>query len=114
MHEYGIASEVVAAVDRTVCGRGGRRAARVVVTAGADVVDEESLRTAFDVVKRHTVAHDAQLVVEPQSIDVGCLGCGRHTPVARLAEFTCPGCGGTAGKAVTSPSVWVTSIEIEV
>ena len=63
MHEHGIAEELVAAVDRSVHSHGGSGASKVVVEVSAGTLEEQTLRTAFDIAKQETTSSDAELVL---------------------------------------------------
>jgi len=122
VHEYGIAAELVEAVDQSVRSHQGRRASKVVVGVSPGAVEEQSLRSAFDEAKRNTCASEAQLVLEVAPQDVYCLDCeerfvvGAFESESSLATRarTCTNCGGTAVLALNLPGVVLRSVEIEV
>lgn len=115
MHEFGIAEELVAEVDRSVAGHAGRRAGRVVVAVGAGAAEEQSLRAAFEVAKVGTTASDAELVLEFTEREVLCLDCGAQTSLQPPAGagFSCPSCGSQSGLQTRAPEVVLKSVEVQ-
>lgn len=114
MHEYGIAEELVSQVDCNVRAHCGVRAARVVVEISPGALDEQSLRTAFDMASRETTAAHAELTVEFVPLEGYCLECGSALHIDEVVEFRCPTCGSTTWRAMSPPGVALRSIEIEV
>lgn len=119
MHEHGIAEELVAQVDRNVHSHAGHGAASVVVEVSPGAVDEESLRTAFELAKQGTTSAEAELILVPVGQDAFCLNCQTTVRVAASeslfpAPIVCPVCGSSATPAFGSSGVTLKSIEIEV
>ena len=89
MHEVGIMESALALVARHAAGHGDRRVSRVVLRIGALAgVEIESLRFAFDVVSRGTVAEGADFEIEEVPVAVYCHGCQRSSPWKPAASFS--------------------------
>lgn len=100
MHELGIMESALALVQRHAAGQNARWVSRVVLRIGALAgVENESLRFAFDVVSRGTLAEGASFDIEPVPIVVYCGGCRTEFGSEdRNFIFTCPACGDLCGE----------------
>lgn len=127
MHEFAIAEELLATVDKTIEANGGTAALKVTVEIGPGVAPEP-LRSAFDAIKVKTAASRAELDLQPVGQEAFCIGCGTRSVLSPGSftgdetasdspsggEFTCPECGGTAALWDRAPEVTLKSIELEV
>ena len=126
MHEFAIAEELLATVDKTLEANGGTAAVKVIVEIGPGVTPEP-LRSAFDALKVKTAASRAELDLQPISQEAFCIGCGTRSVLSPSSstgetgsdspssgEFACPECGGTAALWDRTPEVTLKSIELEV
>lgn len=100
MHELGIMESALALVARHAAGHRGRQVSRVVLRIGALAgVEIESLRFAFDVVSRGTVAEGADLEIEQVPPAIYCHGCRKEFAAEGGGFiFTCPTCGDLCGE----------------
>ena len=100
MHELGIMESALTLVQRYAVEKRANRVERVVLRIGTlSGVDPESLRFAFDVVSRGTVAEGATLEIESVSAAVYCRACQKEfAGKDRGFIFTCPDCGDLCGE----------------
>lgn len=110
MHEFSIASAVVATAVRHA---DGRRVVRVELRVGAlRQVVPEALDFSFGIVARETVCEGAALAQELIPARLRCDACAREWTAEALA-FRCPDCGGTAVATVSGEELEVESIDVE-
>ena len=109
MHEFAIASAVVATAVRHA---GGRPVAVVTVRCGRlRQVVPSSLAFAFGVLARDTLCDGAVLEQEVVPARLGCAVCARDWEI-ELPIFRCPTCGTAAVQVLTGEELEVESIEI--
>jgi hydrogenase nickel incorporation protein HypA/HybF len=110
MHEFSIASAVVATAVKHA---DGRRVTVVRVRLGAlRQVVPDALAFAFGIVTRETLCEGARLEWECVELRVRCAPCAR-TWVLERPPFRCPGCGDGAVTVVSGEELEVESIEVE-
>lgn len=113
MHEMGIMESALSLVQRHAAGN-HRRVSRVVLRIGALAgVELDSLRFAFDVVSRGTVAEGAVFEIESVPVTVFCQGC--HQEFAGETDgfiFTCPTCGDLCGEIRRGRELELSRIEM--
>ncbi|MEV4065183.1 hydrogenase maturation nickel metallochaperone HypA [Nonomuraea dietziae] len=91
MHEFGIATSVLDAVERRAAGR---RVAHVRVRAGALLrITGPALDQAFSLVSQGTVADGAMIDLVVVPVQLTCRTCGREEDTAD-ALAVCGACGG--------------------
>lgn len=112
MHEFGIATEIVAAVISEAGVHGGGKITAVTIRVGVlRGIVPDSLRMFFEFAVKGTPAEGAVLEIEEEPVLVVCAGCG-ETPASGLT-LSCPACG-RDGVAVTGgDSLRLVSIDIE-
>jgi len=114
MHELGIMESALAAVKRHADGNNARQVNRIVLRIGALAgVEIESLRFAFDVVSRGTIAEGADFEIEEVPVEVYCHGC--HVEFAVESGgfiFTCPNCGDLCGEIRRGRELELSRIEL--
>ena len=110
MHEFSIASAVVATAVKHA---GGRRVTVVRVRLGAlRQVVPDALAFAFAIVSRETLCAGARLESEAVPLRVRCAPCVRTWELER-PPFRCPGCGDGTVAVVSGEELEVESIEVE-
>lgn len=110
MHEFSIASAVVATAVKHA---DGRRVTVVSVRLGAlRQVVPDALAFAFEIVSRETLCEGARLEWENVPARVRCTPCDRTSTLERL-PLRCPHCGGGAVAIVGGEELEVESIEVE-
>jgi hydrogenase nickel incorporation protein HypA/HybF len=110
MHEFSIASAVVATAVKHATGR---RVTVVRLRIGAlRQVVPDALEFAFGIVSRETVCEGARLEWEAVALRVACTPCARTSELQR-PPFRCPRCGDGAVAVVSGEELEVESIEVE-
>jgi hydrogenase nickel incorporation protein HypA/HybF len=110
MHEFSIASAIVATAVKHA---GGRRVTSVQVRIGAlRQVVPEALTFAFGIVTRETPCEGARLEWEAVPLRVRCAPCAATATLER-PPFRCPGCGSGSVDVVSGEELEVESIEVE-
>ncbi|WCB95117.1 Hydrogenase maturation factor HypA [Baekduia alba] len=110
MHEFSIASAVVATAAKHA---GGRRVTVVSLRLGAlRQVVPDALAFAFAIVSRETVCDGARLTWESVPVRVRCAPCDRTSTLERL-PLRCPRCGDGGVAVVAGEELEVESIEVE-
>lgn len=114
MHELGIMESALSLVRQHATGNNARRVSRVVLRIGVLAgVEPDSLRFAFDVVSRGTVAEGAVFEIEPVSVVVYCPGCRQEFAGACDGFiFTCPTCGDLCGEIRRGRELELSRIEM--
>jgi hydrogenase nickel incorporation protein HypA/HybF len=114
MHELGIMESALASVQRHAAGNEDRRVSRVVLRIGALAgVEIESLRFAFDVISRGTVAEGAVFEIEQVPVEGYCLSCEQEFAVETGGFiFTCPTCGDLCGEIRRGRELELSRIEM--
>ncbi|HET6505418.1 MAG TPA: hydrogenase maturation nickel metallochaperone HypA [Baekduia sp.] len=110
MHEFSIASAVVATAVKHA---DGRRVTVVSLRLGAlRQVVPDALAFAFEICARETLCEGARLEWEELPARVRCAPCDRVSTLARL-PLRCPACGGGDVAVVGGEELEVESIEVE-
>ena len=110
MHEFSIASAVVATAVKHA---GGRRVTTVSLRLGAlRQVVPGALAFAFEIVSRETLCEGARLAWEDVPARVRCASCEQTSTLERL-PLRCPRCGDGAVTVVGGEELEVESIEVE-
>ena len=113
MHEYAIAQELVAQVERIAREHGAEAVTRVIVQVGRlRAVVPDILRWGFEVAAAHTLAEGAALVIEEIPIVIRCRTCDAES---RLDDpvFICPRCGGFDVEPISGDELILKSLEID-
>ncbi len=114
MHELGIMTGVMDAVQKTAVDAGADKVLKVKLSVGVMTeAIEDSLRFAFEVLSEHTLCEGAELdikMVEPRS---RCLECGAEFDHDRF-HMTCPECGGFATELIAGRDLTIDSIEVDI
>jgi hydrogenase nickel incorporation protein HypA/HybF len=112
MHEYSIASKLVAAAERLARENDAARVTRVVCRAGAfDPIVPGVLKAAFEMCAGGSVVEGAELVINVEQFRLRCRRCGDECD-ADASAVACPSCGtrdvglyGEHGLRITSMSM---------
>lgn len=98
MHEVGIMTSAMDAVLEQARAHGAKRVHRIVLRIGALAgVEPESLRFAFEVVTRETIAAEATLEVDAVPARAYCAACADEFAVEGGYIVSCPRCGQLSG-----------------
>lgn len=116
MHEASVAKSLVELVCDDLAMRGlteSQRVRAVQVRLGRlGSVVPAALRSAFEVAKRYTPLHEAELrvaIVEPA---VWCAACAVERPIAAPYRLRCPTCGQRCAEMVRGQEMELDAIEL--
>ena len=113
MHELGIMTGVMDAVEQTAAQAGATKVLKVVLSIGEMTeAIEDSLRFAFEVLTEGTISEGAELdinIVKPKS---RCLDCGAEYEHDRF-HMMCPKCGSYATQLIAGREMQIDSIEVD-
>ena len=113
MHELGIMTGVMEAVEKSAVQAGATKVLKVTLSIGEMTeAIEDSLRFAFEVLTEGTMSEGAELeinMVTPRSL---CLDCGAEYEHDRF-HMVCPECGGYNTKLLAGRELQIDSIEVD-
>ena len=113
MHELGIMTGVMEAVEKSAVQAGATKVLNVTLSIGEmTAAIEDSLRFAFEVLTEGTMSEGAELeinMVKPRSL---CLDCGAEYEHDRF-HMVCPECGGYNTKLLAGRELQIDSIEVD-
>jgi hydrogenase nickel incorporation protein HypA/HybF len=114
MHEMGIVQSMMDILEQQAQVHGAKRIVKVSLEFGAlTAVLPDSIRFAFEVLSRETVAEGATLLVTMIPIRAKCYDCG-HEQVMELYQPHCPACESGALQIIEGrDEMRIASIEIE-
>jgi hydrogenase nickel incorporation protein HypA/HybF len=113
MHEFSIASSIIDIVNRTARENGISRVTRVTVRVGElRLVLPESLKFAFRVCAKGSVAENGEIQIEKVPATGKCSSCGNEFRVGSF-QFVCPSCGSADMSIVSGEELLVESLEGE-
>ena len=113
MHELGIMTGVMEAVEKSAVQAGATKVLKVTLSIGEMTeAIEDSLRFAFEVLTEGTMSEGAELeinMVTPRSL---CLDCGAEYEHDRF-HMVCPECGGYNTKLLAGRELQIDSVEVD-
>jgi len=113
MHELGLMTGIMDAVDTAATQAGALRVLKVSLSIGEMTeAIEDALRFAFEVVSEGTTSEGAELeitMIPPKSI---CLECGEEFGHDRL-HMLCPECGSAFTELLQGKEMRIDSIEVD-
>ena len=113
MHEMSLAESVREIVEETARSNQARRVTLVRLEIGMLAqVEIESMRFAFDVVKRGSLAQDARLEIVETDGQAWCMRCSAPVLIARRGDV-CPQCASYQLQVTGGDRMRVMDIEIE-
>jgi hydrogenase nickel incorporation protein HypA/HybF len=112
MHEMALAESVIDIVERAARAHAAAAVRAVRLEIGRlSHVEPDTLRFAFDVVKRNGVAHGARLEIVATEGTAWCMKCCETVALARLGD-ACPRCGSYQLQVTAGDELRVKDIEI--
>jgi hydrogenase nickel incorporation protein HypA/HybF len=112
MHEYSIVQSLMEQIDVHARQHGAVAVHRVSIRIGElSGVEPDLLRSAYELVREHTLCAGAPLEITPVAAAWGCRACG--TPLAAGAVLRCAACGAPA-RLVAGDEIVLDRIELEV
>lgn len=113
MHELSIASNLIDIVNQATEGQDVSRVTTLRIVIGEmSTVVPDSLRFAFQVVSKGTIAEDARIDFEKKPLIGRCRDCGKEFHVEEYV-FQCPGCRSARVKIVSGREFLLESIDCE-
>lgn len=113
MHEMSIAENLLEIIERHAPTNGAARVKVIRLRIGEmTAVVPESLRFCFEVASEGTVAHGAELRIEPVPIVSHCHDCRADFEVGGYV-FICPNCGSPKVELVSGNELDVVELELE-
>lgn len=114
MHELGIMTGVMEAVDASAKDAGAEKVLKINLSVGVMTeAIEDALQFAFEAISEGTLSEGAELnitMVQPKS---ECLECG-HVYEHDRFHRTCPKCDNFATKLVAGKELQIDSIEVDI
>jgi hydrogenase nickel incorporation protein HypA/HybF len=113
MHELSIVASLFEIMEEKAREKGSRKIISVKVQVGKlSGVVPEFLITAFDMYKKDTIAHDAQLEIKDVPLTIQCKTCG-ITMTKDDFVFICPKCGSQEITTLTGTELIIEKMELE-
>lgn len=113
MHELGIMTGVMEAVDQSARQAGALKVLKVTLSIGEMTeAIEDSLRFAFEVLTEGTMSEGAELVINMVKPKSRCLDCGNEYEHDRF-HMACPACGSYATELLAGRDLQIDSIEVD-
>ena len=114
MHELGIMTGIMEAVDASARDAGADKVLKISLSIGVMTeVIEDALRFAFEALSEGTLSQGAELeiaVIQPRS---QCLECEAEYGHDRF-HMLCPECGSFATKLIAGREMQIDSIEVDI
>lgn len=112
MHEATLASNIINICKKYAAERNGKvKEVRVMVGELAGVMPD-SMKFAFDVIKKGTALEDAKLTLTKFPVAVSCDDCGAEYEPKNF-PYTCPQCKSRMFKIIRGEEVYVKEMEME-
>jgi len=113
VHEVSLAIEIVRTIVDAATANGALRVESAEIELGdLTCVDPETLRFAFEVARKDTVAANCVLHIHPVALVVRCAACGFEGAQSR-EELFCPDCEQSSLSILKGRELRVLSIEVE-
>lgn len=113
MHELGIMTGVMDAVEKTATEAGALKVLKVTLSVGVMTeAIEDALQFAFEALSEGTLCEGAELVVNMVQPRSRCLECGAVYDHDRF-HMLCPECGSFATELVAGRELQIDSIEVD-
>ena len=113
MHELGIMTGVMDAVEKSAVQAGATKVLTVTLSIGEMTeAIEDSLRFAFEVLTENTISEGAELVINMVKPKSRCLSCGAEYEHDRF-HMICPECGSYDTELIAGRELQIDSIEVD-
>ncbi len=114
MHELGIMTGVMQAVETSAKDAGADKVLKVSLSVGEMTeAIEDALRFAFEALSEHSMCEGAELQINMIKPKSQCLECGAEYEHDRF-HMLCPECGGFATKLIAGRELQIDSIEVDI
>lgn len=113
MHEVSICESIIDILKERAAAQGRPRVSMVRLKVGEMAgVAEGSMRFAFEVVTKGTLAEGAELLIDTVPLTARCRACGHEFHIEGYA-FSCASCGGPDIEVVSGRELMIDEIEME-
>ena len=113
MHELGIMTGVMEAVEKSAVQAGATKVLKVTLSIGEMTeAIEDTLRFAFEVLTENTISEGAELVINMVKPKSRCLDCGAEYEHDRF-HMMCPECGSYSTELIAGREMQIDSIEVD-
>ncbi len=113
MHELSIVASLFEIMEEKAQEKGSKRIIYVKLQVGKlSGVVPEFLISAFDMYKKDTIAHDAELEIEDVPLTIQCKTC-KKTMILDDFVFICVDCGSRDLKTLTGKELFLEKMELE-
>lgn len=113
MHEVSLMQNVISLVSDAAEAQGGGDVRSIHLKIGRMAgVNIDSLKFAFDIVSKGTVAEGGSLEIERVPLKLHCKGCGREFSPEQFS-LTCPACGSSDMEILSGREMQVDYIMME-
>lgn len=113
MHELSIVASLFEIMEEKTREKGSKKIISVKLQVGKlSGVVPEFLFTAFDMYKKDTIAHDAELEIEEVPLKIQCKSCGKIMILEDI-EFICSFCGSQDLITLTGTELLLEKMELE-
>jgi hydrogenase nickel incorporation protein HypA/HybF len=113
MHEVSICESILDILKETAAKEGAKKVTSVRLRVGEMAgVLEDSLRFAFEVVTKDTLAEGARLDIENVPLAARCRSCGREFRIVGYA-FSCKHCDSPEIEVVSGRELLIEDIDLE-
>ena len=114
MHELSIAMKVIDEVTKLAAGAGGGRVLAVTLRIGRlAAVQEETLRSSFELASVGTALEGARLDILDVPVRIWCPACAAERELPGVQRMACPECGQLSGDIRAGRELDLESIELE-
>ena len=114
MHEVSIAQGILGIITANAQKHGFRRVNSVSLRIGrASGVVIDALRFAFEIVRKDTIADNADLLIEEVPLGGVCLDCKNNFTTERDYILECPLCGSVSFKITQGRELEIIELDVE-
>ena len=113
MHEMSLCESVLQIIEEQAQVQGFHKVLRVRLEIGALAgVESESMHFGFEVLRRGTIAANAELEIIPVPAQAWCLDCCENVPMRQRFD-PCPRCGGYRLQPSGGDELRIKDLEVE-
>ncbi len=114
MHEVSIAQGILDIIIENSERHGFRKVNSVTLRIGrASGIVVDALRFAFEIVKKDTIASEAELLIEEIPVGGVCLNCNNSFTTEDNYILECPHCGGISFKITKGRELDIIELDVE-
>ncbi len=112
MHELAVCQDLIEQVERIAASRSANRVTLIKIKAGPlSGIEPALLQQAFSIARAGTVAEDANLEIDTETIEVRCKTCRRQSE-ATSNRLLCDHCGDWQVEVIRGHELMLMSLEL--